>query len=149
MGDLIKQARYSPQELRDRIVRFEKTILQGEQVELPVEQWFCNGTYVRQITIPAGVMLTGKIHKHPCLSIVLTGRMEVITDEGPRIISAPEIYESPAGVKRAGYCHEECQWLTIHPWDGEPQSEAEMADHLTVDTFEQLAQFQQEQILCQ
>ncbi len=149
MGIAINQPLYSPQELRDRIVRFEETILQGEQVELPVEQWFCNGTYVRQITIPAGVMITGKIHKHPCLSVVLTGRMEVITDEGPRVIQAPLVYESPAGVKRAGRCLEDCRWLTIHPWDGEPQSEAFMADALTVDTFEQLEQFQQEQIQCQ
>ena len=90
----------TPEEYRRRIVAFEDAIKQGEQVEIPVIQYSCNGVYVREITIPAGVILTGKIHKHPCLSIVLTGKMEVITDEGPRIIEAPLVYESPAGVKR-------------------------------------------------
>lgn len=134
------------QQLRDDIVKFEETILQYEQIKLPVTQYFCNGTYCREITIPAGVMLTGKIHKHPCLSVVLTGKMEVITDEGPKIIEAPLIYESPAGVKRAGRALEDCRWLTIHPYDGEPLSENEMADLLTVDTYAQLEQYQREQI---
>lgn len=138
-----------PQQLRDRIVAFEEHILQGEQIEIPVTQYFCNRTYCREITIPAGVILTGKIHKHPCLSVVLTGKMEVITDEGPKVIEAPLVYESPAGVKRAGRALEECRWLTIHPYDGEPQDEQAMAELLTVDTYEQLDQFQQEQLICQ
>lgn len=139
----------TPQEIRNRISAFEQTILLGEQVEIPVTQYFCNGVYVREITIPAGVILTGKIHKHPCLSVVLTGKMEVITDEGPRIIEAPMIYESPAGVKRAGRALEACRWLTIHPYDGEPMDENDMASLLTVDTFEQLEQYQQEHLSCQ
>lgn len=138
----------SPEEWRGRIVAFEQAILQGEQVEIPVTQYFCNGVYVREITIPAGVMLTGKIHKHPCLSVVLTGKMEVITDEGPRIIEAPLVYQSPAGVKRAGRALESCRWLTIHPYDGEPLEEDAMAALLTVDTFAELEAFQQEALQC-
>lgn len=149
MGEIEQRSDCTPQQLRDRIVSFEQTILQGEQVEIPVTQYFCNGTYVREITIPAGVILTGKIHKHACLSVVLTGKMEVITDQGPKIIEAPLVYESPAGVKRAGRCLEECRWLTIHPWDGPELNEYQMAGQLTVDTFEQLDQYQQEQLQCQ
>ena len=149
MGEIIETTGLTPQQLRSRIVAFEAIILQGEQVDIPVTQYFCNGTYVREITIPAGVILTGKIHKHPCLSVVLTGKMEVITDQGPRIIEAPMVYESPAGVKRAGQCLEECRWLTIHPWDGPELDADQMAAELTVDTFEQLEQYQQEKIACQ
>ena len=127
MGEIVNWSDCTPQQFRDRITAFEKTILQGEQIEIPVTQYFCNGTYVREITIPAGVILTGKIHKHACLSVVLTGKMEVITDEGPRIIEAPLVYESPAGVKRAGRAIEDCRWLTIHPWDGPELEEAEIA----------------------
>jgi hypothetical protein len=151
MGEIDTRSDMAPQALRDRIVQFEEIILEGEQVDIPVTQYFCNGTYVREITIPAGVILTGKIHKHPCLSVVLTGKMEVITDQGPKIIEAPLVYESPAGVKRAGQCLEECRWLTIHPWDGPELNEYQMAGQLTVDTFEQLEHFQtkQEKLKCQ
>lgn len=149
MGEIDLRSDSTPQDLRNRIVKFEALIRDGEQVEIPVTQYFCNGTYVREITIPAGIILTGKIHKHPCLSVVLTGKMEVITDQGPKLIVAPLVYESPAGVKRAGQCLEKCRWLTIHPWDGPELNEYQMAAELTVDTFEQLEQYQQEQIACQ
>ncbi len=129
----------APAELRHRIQEFEDMILEHEQIDIPVTQYFCNGVYVREITIPAGTILTGKIHKHPCLSIVLTGEMEVITDEGPRIIKAPLVYESPAGVKRAGRALTDCRWLTLHPHDGDELDEHSMAEMLTVNTFEELA----------
>lgn len=148
-GALLNIDDLNPQEIRDRIVLFEETILQGEQIEIPVTQYFCNGVYAREITIPAGVILTGKIHKHPCLSAVLTGKMEVITDQGPKIIEAPLFYESPAGVKRAGRCLEDCRWITFHPYDGPELDEQAMADLLTVDTYEQLEAYQQENLACQ
>ncbi len=149
MGEIDTRSDSTPQQLRDRIGAFEAALLEHDQVEIPVTQYFCNGTYVREITIPAGVILTGKIHKHACLSVVLTGKMEVITDQGPKIIEAPMVYESPPGVKRAGRCLETCRWLTIHPWDGPELEPEDMADVLTVDTYEQLEQYRQEKIACQ
>jgi quercetin dioxygenase-like cupin family protein len=146
MNNIMPASSLAPAELRSRIQQFEQAILEHEQIDIPVTQYFSDGVYMREITIPAGCLLTGKIHKHPCLSIVLTGRMEVITDQGPKIIQAPLVYESPAGVKRAGKALEECRWLTVHPYDGPERPEAEMADLLTVNTFEELEQFRQERI---
>ena len=131
----------TPAELRERIVAFERELFRHPQVDIPVMQWFSHGTYVRQITIPAGVILTGKIHKHACMSIVLSGEMEVVTDQGPRRIVGPVVYESPAGVKRAGRAITECVWLTVHPYQGEPLGADAMAAIFTVDTFEQLEHY--------
>jgi quercetin dioxygenase-like cupin family protein len=139
----------SPVELRHRITEFEDILLQHDQVDIPVTQYFCNGVYAREITIPAGTLITGKIHKHPCLSIVLTGKMEVITDEGPRVIVAPLVYESPAGVKRAGRALEDCRWITIHPHTGDELDAEAMAALLTVNTYAELEQFNQERLECQ
>lgn len=138
----------SEQEIRDRIVRFENELLKHEQVEIPVVQYFCNGVYLRQIKIPAGTLLTGKIHKFPCLSIIAEGEIEVVTDQGPKHIKAPCVIESPAGVKRAGYAITDCVWITAHPWNGTELSAEEMSSELTVDTFEQLAEFSQEKLSC-
>jgi hypothetical protein len=80
---------------------------------------------------------------------VLTGKMEVITDEGPRVIVAPLVYESPAGVKRAGRALEDCRWITIHPHTGDELDAEAMAALLTVNTYAELEQFNQERLECQ
>lgn len=136
----------TPADLRERILGFEELLLEHEQLDIPVIQMFCNGVYLRQITIPAGAWCTGKIHKHPCISIVLNGKMEVVTDEGRRIIEGPCVYESPAGVKRAGRALEDCTWITVHPWAGPELDEDLMARELCVDTFEELEHFQAKQL---
>lgn len=136
----------SPAELRNRIQAFEDTLLDAEQLDIPVVQRFCNGVYMREITIPAGAWCTGKIHKHPCISIVLSGRMEVVTDQGPMIIEPGMVFESPAGVKRAGRALEDCRWITVHPWAGPELDEDLMARELCVDTFEELEHFQAKQL---
>lgn len=140
-------AALSPDALRGRIQDFEDILLEHPQVEIPVTQYFCGGVYLRRIDIPAGTLMTGKIHKHPCLSIILSGEMEVITDAGPKHVKAPLIYASPAGVKRAGRALTDCIWVTAHanPDNVERSAEA-MAALLTVDTFEQLEAFQREQL---
>lgn len=136
--DLTESEKASPEELRRRICIYEEIISQFEQIEIPVSQYFSCGIYVREITIPKNCYLTGKIHKHPCISIVMTGEMEVVTEAGPKIIKAGMIFESPAGVKRAGRALSDCRWLTIHPYNGEPRNEKEMADLITVDSFDLL-----------
>lgn len=128
----------SAEELRERILDWEDFAKDQEQVDIPVTQYFCNGVYVREITIPAGVICTGAIHKHPALSVVLTGEMEVVTDQGPRHIKAPMVFESPAGVKRAGRAISDCRWLTIHPYAGDELDKDAMLAWLSFETFEEL-----------
>jgi quercetin dioxygenase-like cupin family protein len=138
MNNLMSASSLAPAELRSRIQQFEDELLKHDQVDIPVAQFFSHGVYLRQITIPAGCLLTGKIHTHPCLSIVISGEMEVITDEGPKHVVGPIIYESPAGVKRAGKAITDCVWLTVHPYAGPERSPEQMAELLTVNTFAEL-----------
>jgi len=128
----------SPAELRKRILGWEELAKQYPQVDIPVTQYFSHGVYVREITIPAGVIATGAIHQHACLSVVLSGKMQVITEDGPKIIEAPMVFESPAGVKRAGQAITDCRWLTIHPYGGAPLDEKEMLGLTSVPDFKTL-----------
>ncbi len=129
-------------DLRRRILDFEDILRDhgGEDgaKQIPVTQYFSRGVYVREITIPAGTILTGHIHRYACMSVVLTGKMEVVTEEGPKIVEAPLVFESPAGVKRAGRCLEDCRWLTIHPYNGPELSPDDMLPFHHVDDFEEL-----------
>ena len=136
----------TPAELRSKIVAWENFAKKQPQVEIPVTQYFSHGVYLRQINIPAGTIMTGKIHKHRAMSIVLSGVMEVVTDEGPRVVKGPFVFESPAGVKRAGIALTDCVWITAHPYDGSELDEAAMCDIYCVDTYEQLETFQRAQL---
>jgi len=83
--------------------------------ELPLKHHLCNGVYARELFIPAGVVLTGKIHKTKHISIIMQGDISVMTEEGMKRIKAPAVIESEPGMKRAGFAHTDTIWITIHP----------------------------------
>ena len=95
---------------------FKNYISDSEQVakELPLEHFICNKTYVRQITLPKDMVLTGKVHNFDHTSILSKGDVTIMTDEGITRIKAPATWISKAGTKRLIYVHEETIWSTIH-----------------------------------
>jgi hypothetical protein len=82
--------------------------------ELPLEHFICNKTYTRQITLPKGMMLTGKVHNFDHTSILSQGEVTIMTSEGTTRIKAPATWISKAGTKRLIYVHEDTIWSTIH-----------------------------------
>lgn len=123
--------------LRGRIDKFETELLKYPQLTLELLQHFCSGVYMRELHLPAGTLCTGKIHRYPCLNIVLKGKLEVVTEDGIKMITAPMVFKSPAGVKRAARVIRDTIWITVHanPDGLERDSEA-MADLLTVPSYE-------------
>jgi hypothetical protein len=103
---------YTP--LRSKIERLEGTLAALPQVEIPQTHRFAAGMYVREITIPADTLMTGKVHLAEHVSIMLSGEMTVLTESGMRLVRGPEVFISPPGTKRVGYAHTEVKWLTVH-----------------------------------
>lgn len=105
----------------------------------PVHEEYGCGTYARQMFIPKGTVLIGKIHRHPCLNFVMQGRIVVTTEDGPKLITAPCHFVSEAGVKRAGYAEEDTIWVTVHmtKFTGEENLDR-MEDELIAPTFEDM-----------
>lgn len=97
-----------------KIEHLEKEIRKFDQLDLPVKNYFSQGVYARELTIPKGCVLTGEIHKYTQLNILSKGDLTVITEEGTRRITAPFTVVSPPGTKRAAYAHEDSVWTTIH-----------------------------------
>lgn len=102
---------------RDKIFAAEAFMKEQPQVEIQVRHDFSQGVYARTITIPAGVVLTGEIHKFKQLNILSKGCMQVYTEEGIRKVEAPFIVVSPPGTKRIAHTLTECVWTTIHGTD--------------------------------
>jgi quercetin dioxygenase-like cupin family protein len=85
--------------------------------ELPLKHHIANGIYARELFIPAGTALVGKIHRTEHLSFVMKGAILVTTDDGVRLVRAPEIIHSQPGAKRAGYTLEDTIWVCVHRTD--------------------------------
>lgn len=100
--------------MRARVEALESQIEKLPQAECPVRHLFAPGIYAREMTIPAGVVLTGAVHRTEHLNIVSKGRITVSTDDGMKEVCAPFTFVSKPGTKRVGYAHEETVWTTIH-----------------------------------
>lgn len=86
----------------------------GEHVEIKVRHFYSDGVYGREITIPAGTILTGKIHKKENMNFLLKGEISVLTESGVQKLCAPATVVSPPGTKRIAYTHTEVIWTTVH-----------------------------------
>ena len=119
-----------PSEAYDKIVRLERSLLDNfEQVELPIKHYFSKGVYARELFIPKGMVLTGKIHKHENLNIISKGDISIMTERGFFRVQAPYATVSPPGTKRAGYAHEDTVWTCIH---GTDETDLEVIERLFI-----------------
>jgi hypothetical protein len=125
--------------LRGKIFQIEQVMLRHPQVELPLFHHFAPGLYARELHIPKGVTLTGKIHKYVCLSIMPKGDMSVLINGAIVRVTSPLINVAPAGTKRIAYAHEDSIWVTVH---ATTQTDiATLEDDLVCDTEQQYIDF--------
>ncbi len=99
---------------RAQVFALEQSMREMPPVEMPVTNHFSHGVYGREIFIPAGSVLTGHIHKHTNMNVLLEGDMSVLTEDGMQRVGAGFVVVSPPGTKRAAYAHTDCRWLTVH-----------------------------------
>jgi hypothetical protein len=109
MNDIVIQ-----NEMRLKIEAMEVEMRKYEQLDCPVKHYFSEGVYAREIAIPKGAIITGKIHKYSQLNILSKGDISVLTENGVVRVQAPFTIVSPPGTKRIAYAHEECVWTTVH-----------------------------------
>ena len=138
---------------RDTIVSFEKMVSAmpnaqfGDMPECPLKHSFADGIYVREIFIPAGTLLVGKIHKHEHPNMFVSGDVSVYTEyDGVQRLNKPTSMISKSGTKRVVYAHQDTIWITYHRTDktGLKEIEAEIIVpsyddlELSVDTIKQI-----------
>ncbi len=129
---------------RESILGLQNELLGMEQVDCPVTHHFAPSVYAREIFMPAGAVVVGKIHKHAHLNIISKGRVIVSTEFGKKELIAPCTFVSEAGTKRAVYIVEDCIWTTIHPTD--ETDLAKIEDHVIAKDYESLLEFQREKL---
>tara|TARA_R110000744_G_scaffold28643_1_gene68842 strand:- start:885 stop:1340 length:456 start_codon:yes stop_codon:yes gene_type:complete len=111
-----------------KIANTEKTVAEGmeeiknflmdpstEGADLPIRHSFAPGIYAREMSIPEGTLLIGKIHKHRHHNFLMQGSIIVLTeDEGVKLLQAPLMIVSEPGTQRVGYAVTDTIWTTVH-----------------------------------
>lgn len=100
--------------IREKVNELERHMREMPQIEIPVRHFFSLGLYAREISIPAGALITGEIHKYAQLNILSKGEMLLISDDQVQRVASPLTICSPAGTKRAALAISDCVWTTIH-----------------------------------
>jgi hypothetical protein len=80
----------------------------------PIDQTYGCGTYARQMFIPKGTIIIGKIHRHQHLNFIMQGEVDVLTEFGTTKYKAPCVFVSEVGLKRSVYAIEDTIWVTVH-----------------------------------
>ena len=89
----------------------------GKKLELEVRHTFLEGMYQRELLIPKGTLLMGKIHKQACINIVSKGDIAVLTETGSARVKAGFSVVSPAGIQKLGYAHEDTIFVNVFRTD--------------------------------
>lgn len=107
--------------MREKILEFERSLSQvpgaflESSEDFPVTHHFADGIYVRELFIPKGGCITGKIHRHSHPSFLMQGEISIVSESGGiQRLKAPCVVMAPKGTKRVGYAHEDTIWVTVH-----------------------------------
>lgn len=112
---------------REQILALEEAIKTLPQIdpEPLTRHHFAPGIYTRELFIPEGTILTGKIHRHEIMNVLVSGTLKVTTDEGIQLLTGPLIFNSKAGTKKAAVTLTDVIWLNIHPTESTDLEEIE------------------------
>jgi hypothetical protein len=99
---------------RDQIIQLQESMLPIQCQQPEPTHFFAPGMYLRELTVPAGMLLVGKTHKHAHFLVVTKGRAEVLSEFGRTIVEPGHISISQAGVKRIVLALEDTQFITVH-----------------------------------
>ena len=115
---------------REAILRLQDAIVYGGldvgPAACPVQHHFAPGAYGREMTLPAGLVVVGKIHKHAHINVISKGRVQVFTEQdGVLELAAPCTFVSRPGTKRVVHVLEETVWTTVHVTDKTDLAEIE------------------------
>jgi len=92
----------------------ECIIATGTPVEMPLTHRFTDGMYIREIFMPAGTILTSKIHKTNHPFVVSKGKCIVYDGNKLETITAPHTGITEPNTRRLLYIEEDTIWTTFH-----------------------------------
>ena len=120
----------------------ETLIREYPQVEIPTNHSYAGGIYEREIFVPAGALITGKIHLHEHLAKLVSGTMSILSDSIAGTWTGPVTFCCRPGEKRLGFARTDCVFSTYHTVVQSTPEEMEQA--LVVSSLDEYKQAQLE-----
>jgi quercetin dioxygenase-like cupin family protein len=97
----------------DRIKQAEQFLVDHcPPVEVPTRVFTGYGMSTRVVFLPAGTAATGARHLQGTHSILVSGQLRVLTEDGPIDYCGPEVFVAPPGTKRAVVALTDCIFST-------------------------------------
>ena len=104
--------------IRDTTERLEKHMKSLPNAlgmaDFPLRHMFGDGTYIRQVFLPAGTLIVGRRHKQNHYAMVTLGEVSIFCEQEITRFRGPRLWWSPKGTKRVVYAHEDSLFFTIH-----------------------------------
>jgi hypothetical protein len=133
---------FAKKNIREELLAFEDQLrsqedhIVGDSLTCPLKHSFADGIYVREIFIPKGLFIVGKIHKHEHPNFLMSGTVDIVTEEGSTRLVGPCAMISPSGTKRALHSITDLVWITVHHNPTNTQDIAELEGKVIAESFE-------------
>lgn len=99
---------------REKIAILTRGLGTIPQADCPLKHYFAPGVYIREIFMPAGAIVIGKIHRTEHFNIIQKGRVRLISEDADQELTGPFTFVSKAGVQKVLEILEDTIWSTVH-----------------------------------
>ncbi len=90
-------------------------IVKGNSDMFPLKHSFSEGVYIREMFMPKGGLVIGKLYKISHTWFLLSGELEVATDEGNEYYIGPCYVNAPEGTKRVLHAVSDVIFVNVYP----------------------------------
>lgn len=90
-------------------------IAKGNSDMFPLKHSFSEGVYIREMFMPQGGLVIGKLYKISHTWFLLSGELEVATDEGNEYYMGPCYVNAPEGTKRVLHAVSDVVFVNVYP----------------------------------
>jgi len=109
--------------------------------EIPIEHFFMDGVYVRQMTMYKGTVVVGAIHKHLHMCFLLKGHLSVASREGVKEYIAPFFIIAEPGEQRILYALEDSLWFNTHKNPSNTSDVKQLEKEIVATSYEEYEQY--------
>lgn len=124
--------------LQDAMLALPEEYTKASMAACVVTHHFAPGLYVREMLIPEGTVIIGKLHRHAHANTVSLGKLEVATEFDKYQIHAPYTFVSEPGTKRVVVALTDVIWTTYHLNPSDTRDLAELEKQIIASDYKEL-----------